>query len=53
MTNQTFANRTALVTGAARGIGRATAEQFLKAGARVALVDRDREALAAAGSRAR
>jgi NAD(P)-dependent dehydrogenase (short-subunit alcohol dehydrogenase family) len=45
MTTETFANRTALVTGAARGIGRATAEQFLKAGARVALVDRDGEEL--------
>jgi NAD(P)-dependent dehydrogenase (short-subunit alcohol dehydrogenase family) len=47
MTTEMFANRTALVTGAARGIGRATAEQFLNAGARVALVDRDREALEA------
>lgn len=47
MTNGIFDGRTALVTGAARGIGRATAEQFLDAGARVALVDRDREALAA------
>ena len=35
------------MTGAARGIGLATAEQFLKAGASVALVDRDRDALSA------
>jgi NAD(P)-dependent dehydrogenase (short-subunit alcohol dehydrogenase family) len=48
MTDGTFDGRTALVTGAARGIGKATAEQFLRAGARVALVDRDREALSAA-----
>jgi NAD(P)-dependent dehydrogenase (short-subunit alcohol dehydrogenase family) len=38
----TFAGKTALVTGAARGIGRATAEQFGRAGGAVALVDRDR-----------
>jgi NAD(P)-dependent dehydrogenase (short-subunit alcohol dehydrogenase family) len=47
MKNGAFDGRTAFVTGAARGIGRATAEQFLQAGARVALVDRDREALSA------
>lgn len=34
-----FANQTAIVTGAAKGIGRATAEAFAAAGARVALVD--------------
>src|SRR5262245_16905138 len=45
MTETFFENRTALVTGAARGIGRATAEQFLAAGANVALLDRDRVAL--------
>ena len=37
----------ALVTGAARGIGLATARRFLAAGARVALLDIDRETLGA------
>lgn len=36
-----FTSKTVLVTGAARGIGCATAQAFAKAGARVALVDRD------------
>ena len=33
--------RVAVITGGARGIGRATAEAFVDAGARVVLVDRD------------
>lgn len=38
-------DRTAIVTGAARGIGLATAKQFMAEGRRVGLVDRDRTAL--------
>jgi 3-oxoacyl-[acyl-carrier protein] reductase len=37
-----LAGRTVLVTGAARGIGAATARAMARAGARVALLDRDR-----------
>ena len=40
-TPQTFDGQAVLITGAARGIGRATAEHFAAAGASVALVDRD------------
>jgi NAD(P)-dependent dehydrogenase (short-subunit alcohol dehydrogenase family) len=47
MTTRLFEDRTVLITGAAKGIGRATAEQFAREGARVGLVDRDREALSA------
>ena len=41
---------TALVTGAARGIGLATTRRFLAAGWRVAMIDRDADALAAAAA---
>jgi NAD(P)-dependent dehydrogenase (short-subunit alcohol dehydrogenase family) len=38
-------NKVVLITGAARGIGRATAAAFAREGSRVALVDRDRSAV--------
>jgi NAD(P)-dependent dehydrogenase (short-subunit alcohol dehydrogenase family) len=45
-----FAGKSVLVTGAARGIGRATAEAFAAAGARVTLVDQDEGAVTEAGA---
>jgi 3-hydroxybutyrate dehydrogenase len=46
----TFSARTAIVTGAAGGIGRAIAAAFAAQGARVVLVDRDASLLAAVSS---
>ncbi|MDN2580254.1 SDR family NAD(P)-dependent oxidoreductase [Aquibium sp. ELW1220] len=46
-----FTGRRILVTGGARGIGRASVERFLAGGARVACLDRDEAALAALAPR--
>ncbi|MCA0423280.1 MAG: SDR family oxidoreductase [Proteobacteria bacterium] len=42
-----FEGKTIVITGAGNGIGAATAQRFLAEGARVALIDREGEALAA------
>ena len=46
-----LAGRRVLITGAAKGIGLATAERFVKEGARVAALDRDAAALATLSER--
>lgn len=45
MPNQRFQGKTALVTGANSGIGKATAQRFIDEGGRVALLGRDTEEL--------
>lgn len=45
MKKRAFVKKTVLITGAASGIGRSTAEEFARAGATVILTDRDEEAL--------
>lgn len=42
---QTMRNKVVVITGASAGVGRATAHQFARAGARVGLIARDAEAL--------
>jgi NAD(P)-dependent dehydrogenase (short-subunit alcohol dehydrogenase family) len=44
--SQRFAGRTVAITGAAHGIGAATAQRFLMEGARVAVIDREAEGFA-------
>lgn len=50
-TSYDFRNRTVIVTGAARGIGRATSQRFAEAGAEVWMVDLDGEELSAAAEK--
>jgi NAD(P)-dependent dehydrogenase (short-subunit alcohol dehydrogenase family) len=50
MDSAAFADRTVLVTGASRGIGRAVAAAFVRASANVAITGRKPEALAAAAA---
>lgn len=52
-TNGRLDRKTAIITGAAQGIGRATAELFAAAGARLVLNDLDEEALASLTRRLR
>lgn len=47
-----FAGKTVIVTGAANGIGAASAARFLDEGARVAVIDRERDELALAFAKA-
>ena len=46
-----FSGRTVAITGGASGIGFAAAERFVRAGAHVAILDRNERELAAAAAR--
>lgn len=50
MTDLGLAGKRVLITGAAKGIGRATAMRFADEGSKLALIDRDEEALQASSS---
>ena len=50
MTGRTLEGRTALITGAGRGLGKAMAEGLAARGAKIALVDLERDVLAAAAA---
>jgi NAD(P)-dependent dehydrogenase (short-subunit alcohol dehydrogenase family) len=51
MSKSRFAGRVVLVTGGAQGMGAAMADAFVAEGARIAVLDRDAEALAMTGER--
>src|SRR5438034_6421458 len=53
MSNGWLKGKSAVITGAGRGIGRAAAELFAAEGARLLLTDRDREPLEDSASRIR
>jgi acetoacetyl-CoA reductase/3-oxoacyl-[acyl-carrier protein] reductase len=53
MSEGRFSGKVVAITGAAHGIGAATAQRFLREGARVAVIDREAEALAATFERSR
>jgi NADP-dependent 3-hydroxy acid dehydrogenase YdfG len=45
MMSNELRNRTVVITGASAGVGRAAAHRFARAGARVAMIARDKDAL--------
>jgi NADP-dependent 3-hydroxy acid dehydrogenase YdfG len=53
LTRQMFAGKVVLIAGASRGIGAATAQAFARAGAKVVLAARDKQALESIANRIR